>query len=101
MVLNFLADLLKVSDTLVVGQNLVFLSHQLLLDVDIVKSLAELLVHLRWLSLIEVDTFEKGVTLQLLIILGSIIMLVAEYFVGVHLEKLFQQVFYGAVQIVW
>ena len=58
------------------------------------------MVHLRRLSLIEVDAFEKGVTLQLLIVLGSIIMLVAEYFVGVYLEKLFQQVFYGAVQIV-
>ena len=51
------------------------------------------MVHLCRLSLIEVDAFEKGVTLQLFKVLGSIIVFVAECFVGVHLEKLLQQVF--------
>ena len=80
---------------MIVGQK----SLLLLLDVDIVKCLAELLVDLRRFSLIEVDVFEKGVTLQLYKVLGNIIVLEAECFVDVHLEKLFQQVFYGAVQI--
>ena len=95
MVLNFRAG--KVCDTLIVSQKYSLL---LLLDVGIVKSLFELLVDLRRLNLIEVDAFEKGVTLQLFKVLGSIIVLEAECFVEVHLEKLLQQIFYGAVQIV-
>ena len=89
-----MTETLKVGDTLIVGQKFLSL---LLLNVDIVESLKELFVNFWRLSLIEVNALEKGVTLQLLIVLSSIIVLVAECFVRVHLEKLLQQVFYVTV----